>query len=289
MERLILTLTCEDRPGVVATVASGILQCGGNIVEANQFEERVNHVFFMRVVFDVDPNKFDRRLFLERTKASEALRNPRIKLKREDEKVRVLILVSKIDHCLADLIYKSRIGELDMNIVAVVSNHPEDKLNVSLNLRSDYAIPFYHLPITRETKAQQESELREIISSTGAELLVLARYMQILSNDFADEHATNCINIHHSFLPSFVGAKPYHQAYDRGVKMIGATAHYVTSELDEGPIIVQDVENVSHSDSPERLIRKGREIERRVLSRAVKLHLEDRVIIDGNRTVVFDR
>jgi formyltetrahydrofolate deformylase len=196
---------------------------------------------------------------------------------------KVLLLVSKFDHCLTDLVYRYRIGELPMDIVGIVSNHPREALNGAIG--DD--LPFHHLPITRETKPQQEAQIRAIVAETGAELVVLARYMQILSDEMSAFLSGRCINIHHSFLPGFKGAKPYHQAHARGVKMIGATAHYVTADLDEGPIIHQDVEAISHSDTPEDLVRKGRDIERRVLATAVLLHLEDRVFLDGHKTVVF--
>ena len=199
-------------------------------------------------------------------------------------KKRVLLMVSKFDHCLGDLLYRTRIGELEMDVVGIVSNHPKS----ALNLRNFGDIPYHHLPITKDTKPQQEAQIREIIEATEAELVVLARYMQILSDDFSSYLSGRCVNIHHSFLPGFKGAKPYHQAYRRGVKMIGATAHFVTADLDEGPIIAQDVEQISHVDRPLDLVRKGRSIEQRVLSRAVSYLLEDRVLINGNRTVVFD-
>jgi formyltetrahydrofolate deformylase len=196
---------------------------------------------------------------------------------------KVLLLVSKFDHCLGDLLYRYRIGELPMEVVGIVCNHPRESLNVSMigNL------PFHHLPITKDSKPQQEAQIKRVVEESGAELVVLARYMQILSDDLAGFLSGRCINIHHSFLPGFKGAKPYHQAHARGVKMIGATAHYVTADLDEGPIIHQDVEAITHSDTPEDLVRKGRDIERRVLATAVHLHLQDRVFMDGNKTIVF--
>jgi formyltetrahydrofolate deformylase len=199
------------------------------------------------------------------------------------EKRRVLMLVSKFDHCLGDLLYRVRIGELGMEVVGIVCNHPRDALQVSMI--GD--IPFHYLPVTKDTKPSQEAAIKEIVRTTGAELVVLARYMQILSDDMAGFLSGRCINIHHSFLPGFKGAKPYHQAFARGVKMIGATAHYVTADLDEGPIIHQDVEVISHADTPDDLVRKGRDIERRVLAEAVRLHLADRVLMNANKTVVF--
>jgi formyltetrahydrofolate deformylase len=196
---------------------------------------------------------------------------------------RVLLLVSKFDHCLVDLLYRWRIGELAMQPVAIVSNHgPEHFAGIDLA-----GIPFHHLPITRDTKMEQEAQIWALVKETKAELVVLARYMQVLSDALSAKLSGSCINIHHSFLPGFKGAKPYHQAHSRGVKLIGATAHYVTAELDEGPIIEQDVERISHADTPDDLVRKGRDIERRVLARAVRYHLEDRVILNGKKTVVF--
>jgi formyltetrahydrofolate deformylase len=196
---------------------------------------------------------------------------------------RVMLLVSRFDHCLVDLLYRWRIGELAMEPTAVVSNHALDLKN-GLHLGD---IPFHHLPVSAATKDAQEAKLWRLIEQTGTELVVLARYMQILSDSFIARLQGRCINIHHSFLPGFKGARPYHQAHVRGVKLIGATAHYVTGDLDEGPIIEQDVERISHRDSPDDLIRKGRDIERRVLARAVRNHLEDRVVLNGRKTVVF--
>jgi formyltetrahydrofolate deformylase len=205
------------------------------------------------------------------------------RLRGENERRKVMLMVSKFDHCLGDLLYRHRIGELPMDVVGIICNHPRDALQISLV--GD--IPFHHLPVTKDSKSAQEAQIKALVTDTGAELVVLARYMQILSDDLATFLSGRCINIHHSFLPGFKGAKPYHQAYHRGVKMIGATAHYVTADLDEGPIIHQDVEAISHADSPDDLVRKGRDIERRVLARAVHYHLEDRVLMNGHKTVVF--
>jgi formyltetrahydrofolate deformylase len=199
------------------------------------------------------------------------------------QKRRVMILVSRFDHCLVDLLYRRRIGELAMEITGVVANHPLD-VYAHVDLQG---IPFHHLPVAKDTKREQEDQILQLIRASGTELVVLARYMQILSEQMSTELASRCINIHHSFLPGFKGAKPYHQAHERGVKLIGATAHYVTAALDEGPIIEQDVERITHADSPEDLVRKGRDIERRVLARAVRYHLDDRVILNGGKTVVF--
>jgi formyltetrahydrofolate deformylase len=204
-------------------------------------------------------------------------------LRPADRRKRVLIMVSRFDHCLADLLYRWRIGELPMEVAAIVANYPRDTY-AHLDLDG---IPFHHLPVTRDNKAEQEANLLAIIEETQTDFVVLARYMQVLSDDLSRRLTGRVINIHHSFLPGFKGAKPYHQAYARGVKMIGATAHYVTSDLDEGPIIAQDVESITHADRPDALVAKGRDIERRVLAQAVKLHLEDRVLLNGAKTVVF--
>jgi len=198
---------------------------------------------------------------------------------------KVLVLVSKFDHCLVDLIYRHRIGELPMDLVGVAGNHPADALDAGTLAHTTYT----HLPITKDTKPEQEAQIKALVTETGADLVVLARYMQILSDDLSAFLSGRCINIHHSFLPGFKGAKPYHQAFDRGVKLIGATAHFVTEDLDEGPIIAQDVEPITHYDTAEDLVRKGRDIERRVLARAVSAYLEDRVVINGTKTVVFKR
>ncbi len=280
-EPLVLTLSCADRPGITARVTSFLFERGGNILEAQQFNDRTSDAFFMRVEFD--PGDASRAAIREQFAGLAADYGMEWKLALRDRPRRVLIMVSKFDHCLADLLYRWRIGELPMEPVAVVSNHPRKAIEHT-HLGD---IPFHHLPLTRETKPEQEAQVRAIAEETGAELVVLARYMQILSDEHAAHFAGRCINIHHSFLPGFKGAKPYHQAYERGVKMIGASAHYVTTDLDEGPIIHQDVEPISHADTPEQLVRKGRDIESRVLAEAVRLHLEERVLLNGKRTVVF--
>jgi formyltetrahydrofolate deformylase len=284
---LILTLSCRDRAGITARVTSYLYEQGGNVIEAQQFNDLAKDDgsgggdFFMRVAFD--PGAADPEALRAGFADLAAELGMRWKLTPRDKPRKVLLLVSKFDHCLADLLYRVRIGELTMDVVGIVCNHPQDVLRHT-NIRD---IPFHYLPITRDTKPAQEARIREIASETGAELVVLARYMQILSDEMAAWLSGRCINIHHSFLPGFKGAKPYHQAHARGVKMIGATAHYVTGDLDEGPIIHQDVEAITHADSPDDLVRKGRDIERRVLAEAVRLHLEDRVLLNGGRTVVF--
>ena len=282
-QTFVLTLSCPNRPGIVAAVSTCLYEVGCNILDAQQFDDLETGSFFMRVVFN--PTSEARDLaFIRGALADIADRFGMTWTMRDRaERRRVMLLASKFDHCLADLIYRWRIGELAMNMVAVVSNHPrETYAHVDLS-----GLPFHHLPVSRQTKLEQETQLWGLIKESGAELVVLARYMQVLSEGLAAKLVGRCINIHHSFLPGFKGAKPYHQAHARGVKLIGATAHYVTGDLDEGPIIEQDVERISHRDTPDDLIRKGRDIERRVLARAVRHHLEDRVILNGRKTVVF--
>ncbi len=277
----ILTLSCRDRPGITARVTGYLFDKGCNIIEAQQFDDLEGGDFFMRVAFDPGPADPEALRAGFGPLAGELAM--RWNMRSRDRARKVLLLVSKFDHCLADLLYRVGIGELAMEVVGIVCNHPREALSYA----AVGAVPFHHLPITRETKEAQEAQIREIVKESGAELVVLARYMQILSDEMAAFLAGRCINIHHSFLPGFKGAKPYHQAHARGVKMIGATAHYVTADLDEGPIIHQDVEAITHADRPDDLVRKGRDIERRVLAEAVRLHLEDRVLLNGSRTVVF--
>jgi formyltetrahydrofolate deformylase len=280
-DRLILTLACQDRPGITARVTGLLFELGGNVLEAQQFNDLDDGQFFMRVAFA--PGAATEAAYRDGLTALAPQLAMRWTLRNAARLRRVVILVSKFDHCLADLLYRQRIGELPMDVVAIAGNHPPTAHSAVLPA----GVPYHYLPITPETKQQQEAALRAVVTETRAELVVLARYMQVLSNDLAADLTGRCINIHHSFLPGFKGAKPYHQAHTRGVKMIGATAHYVTADLDEGPIIHQDVEPTNHADSPEDLVRKGRDIERRVLADAVRLHLEDRVLLNGGRTVVF--
>lgn len=277
----ILTLSCEDRPGITARVTGYLFEQGANVMEAQQFNDQEAGTFFMRVAYD--PGEGNPAAVRSGFAGIAEEYGMRWGLRERDMPRKVLIMVSKFDHCLADLLYRLRIGELPMEVAGIICNHPREVLTHS-NLRD---IPFHHLPVTRETKPEQEAQVRKLVEETGAELVILARYMQILSDEMAAFLSGRCINIHHSFLPGFKGAKPYHQAHARGVKMIGATAHYVTADLDEGPIIHQDVEAITHADSPTELVRKGRDIERRVLAEAVRLHLDDRVLLTGNRTVVF--
>jgi formyltetrahydrofolate deformylase len=283
MTTYILTLSCPNRPGIVAAVATAIFEKGGNIRDAQQFDEVENNRFFARIVLDHPEERLDEAGLRAALEVVAARFGMAWTLRDRATRKRVLLMVSKFDHCLADILYRWRIGELPMDVTAIVSNH-----GLETYAHLDFAgTPFHHLPVTKETKAAQEAKLLSLVEATGTELVVLARYMQVLSDDLSRRLAGRCINIHHSFLPGFKGARPYHQAHARGVKLIGATAHYVTPDLDEGPIIEQDVERITHKDTPDELVRQGRDIERRVLCRALLWHLEDRVLLNGTRTVVF--
>ncbi|MGU3493113.1 formyltetrahydrofolate deformylase [Xanthobacteraceae bacterium A53D] len=282
-QQFILTLSCPNRPGIVSGVSTFLFEQGCNILEAQQFDDTESGRFFMRVVFNVVEGQATEAGI--RTAFAAVAEGFKLNwtLRDKTEKRRVLLLVSKFDHCLADLLYRWRIGEIPMEITGIISNHPIENY---AHLDFD-GIPFHHLPVTKDSKMEQEAQVWRIFQETGSEVAVLARYMQVLSDGLSAKLSGKCINIHHSFLPGFKGAKPYHQAHVRGVKLIGATAHYVTSDLDEGPIIEQDVERISHQDSPDDLVRKGRDIERRVLARALAWHLQDRAIMNGKKTVVF--
>ncbi|MDG0971876.1 MAG: formyltetrahydrofolate deformylase [Porticoccaceae bacterium] len=281
-DNFIFTGTCRAGSGVVAAVTSFLADRDCYICALEQFDDESTDKFFMRAVFrrqEGSPPINDIALAFNKVAEEFAMgwkfHNPALAVK-------TLLLVSKYDHCLDDLMYRRRKGEFNMEITAVVSNHQELRPMVERE-----GIRFIHLPVTKDTKAQQEDRLLEIIGETESELVVLARYMQILSNNLTEKLAGRCINIHHSFLPGFKGAKPYHQAYDRGVKVIGATAHYVTSDLDEGPIIEQILTRVDHGYGPEHLVRVGRDNECMALAKAVKYHIERRVFLDGNKTVIF--
>ena len=278
----LLTLACPNRPGIVTRVTAVLFAQGGDIKEAHQFDDVETGRFFLRLVATL-PTAAEAEAFRASFAPLAAELGCDWTFRAQGERRRVLILASKFDHCLVDLLYRNRIGELSMQVVGIASNHPRETY-----AGSDFgATPFHYLPVTRDTKPRQEARIKALVEESGAELVVLARYMQILSDDLAGFLTGRCINIHHSFLPGFKGAKPYHQAHARGVKLIGATAHYVTADLDEGPIIEQDIERISHHDSPDDLVRKGRDIERRVLARAVAAHLDGRVIANGAKTVVF--
>jgi formyltetrahydrofolate deformylase len=279
----VLTLSCPDRPGIVSAVSTFLAHNGQNILDAQQFDDIETNKFFMRVVFTAAELAVELSALQTGFAAIAERFGMDWQMRDRATRRRVMLLVSKSDHCLVDILYRWRTGELAMVPTAIVSNHPRESYS-SLDL-SD--IPFYFLPVTKQTKRAQEDEIWELVGQTQTDLVVLARYMQILSDEMSARLSGRCINIHHSFLPGFKGARPYHQAHERGVKLIGATAHYVTHDLDEGPIIDQDVERISHRDMPEDLVRKGRDIERRVLARAIRYHLEDRVILNGRKTVVF--
>ena len=276
----ILTLSCPDRPGIVHAVSGFLLERGGNIEEAAQYNDPHTGLFFMRVRFGCDQLTFE-DLQAQLRGFAEPFRMA-CRLHAVREPMRTVILVSKEGHCLNDLLFRWKSGLLPIDIRAIVSNHRD-----FYQLAASYNIPFHHIPVTAATKAQAEARQYEIIESEGAELVVLARYMQILSDALCRRLAGRAINIHHSFLPSFKGAKPYYQAHERGVKLIGATAHYVTAELDEGPIIEQDVARADHSKTVEDLTAMGRDTESLVLARAVQWHSEHRVLLNGHKTVIF--
>ncbi|MEG2629550.1 MAG: formyltetrahydrofolate deformylase [Comamonas sp.] len=276
----ILTLSCPDRRGLVHAVSGFLLEQGANIEEAAQFNDGATGLFFMRVQFVC--NDTDAATLKSALGELAARFEMRWSLHSQSENMKTVLLVSKEGHCLNDLLFRWKSGLLPIDIRAIISNHRD-----FYQLAASYNVPFHHIPVTAATKAQAEARQFEIIEAEGAELVVLARYMQVLSNDLCTKLSGRAINIHHSFLPSFKGAKPYYQAHDRGVKLIGATAHYVTADLDEGPIIEQDVARADHTDTVEDLTARGRDTESQVLARAVKWHSERRVILNGHKTVVF--
>ncbi|MFM9927008.1 formyltetrahydrofolate deformylase [Variovorax sp. H27-G14] len=276
----ILTLSCPDRTGIVHAVSGFLLERGANIEEAAQYNDHGTGLFFMRVRFAC--SEHGEAALREALKTFAAGFGMNLQLHAAAQPMKTVILVSKEGHCLNDLLFRWKSGLLAIDVRAIISNHRD-----FYQLAASYNVPFHHIPMTAATKAQAEAKELEIIEAEGAELVVLARYMQILSNDMCRHLAGRAINIHHSFLPSFKGAKPYYQAHDRGVKLIGATAHYVTADLDEGPIIEQDVARADHTDTVEDLTARGRDTESQVLARAVKWHSEHRVLQNGHRTVVF--
>jgi formyltetrahydrofolate deformylase len=282
-ERFVLRITCRDSIGIVADVAGFLAQRRLFIVETANFGDPATGLFFMRAVFTPDQPGFTITSFTREFEAVAKKWGMEWELRDVRAKPNVLILVSRADHCLNDLLYRHRIGSLSMHVPAIVSNHHDCAW-----LADRHGIPYFHVPVTPQTKAKAEERLLELVAETKADLVVLARYMQILSDATTKQLEGRCINIHHSFLPSFKGAGPYTQAYNRGVKLIGATAHYVTPDLDEGPIIAQSVEAARHSDTPEMLTSIGRDIEAKVLAYAVKLHVEGRIFLNGSKTVIFD-
>lgn len=282
-QQCVLLLSCVDRPGIVFGVARFLLEHGCNILQSQQFCDSDTRAFFMRVQFGADDGAdldvLGLRRDFEEVAAALALT---WRLVDAHERARVLILVSKVGHCLNDLLYRQSIGELNIDVVGVVSNHPDLGL-----LADNFDVPFHHIPVTKDTKAGAEAELMGIVDGERIDLVVLARYMQILSHDLCKQLDGRVINIHHSMLPSFKGARPYHQAYERGVKVVGATAHYVTSDLDEGPIIAQQVMQVDHLMTADEFVARGRENEALALARAVQWHTENRIAMNGHKTVVL--
>ncbi|MDG2114269.1 MAG: formyltetrahydrofolate deformylase [Actinomycetota bacterium] len=278
----ILTMSCPDKKGIVAAMANALLDLDANILQNAQFRDPSTDTFCMRTRFEADIYESD-EISIQLQPVVEDL-DGHLQVRREDRNRRALLLVSKYDHCLVDLLYRRGTGELPIDVPLVVSNHPDLRDTVLRN-----GPDFEHVPVTKDTKPEAEGRILGLIDQHRIDFVVLARYMQILSDDFCRQLPGRIINIHHSFLPGFKGAKPYHQAWERGVKLIGATAHYVTADLDEGPIINQDVAAVSHRDTAEQMVTRGRDIERLVLSTAVKAHAEDRIfLLDSARTVVFD-
>ena len=275
----VMVVRCDDRPGIVHRVTGAILAVGGNIIENAQFTDPDSNTFVMRTRFVSDTDNVEHV-----RDAISALTGTgiEVQLRAEEQFRRALVMVSRFDHCLLDLLYRYRTRELEVEIPLIVSNHPD-----CADLVAGYGIPYIHLPVTAATKVEQERRLTGLIAEHDIDFVVLARYMQVLSESMCESLRGRAINIHHSFLPGFKGAKPYHQAHARGVKLIGATAHYVTPDLDEGPIIEQDVVRVTHTHSADDLVRMGRDVERNVLSRAVQAHAQDRVVLIGDRTVVL--
>jgi formyltetrahydrofolate deformylase len=283
-EHGVLVLSCQDAPGIVHAVSGLLVQEQCTIVESHQFDSLTSGMFYMRVEFaHVDGSPLDIPALRSAFEEIAERYSMTWRLADAAERQRVLIMVSQYAHCLNELLFRNSVGELNLDVVAIVSNHTTLE-----GVAGFYGIPFRHIPVTRETKREAEAALLDIVREERVELVVLARYMQILSDDLCKQLEGRAINIHHSMLPSFKGARPYHQAHARGVKFIGATAHYVTAELDEGPIIEQEMLRVDHSSTPEQLAARGREAENRALAHAVRWHTENRVIIHGNRTVVFE-
>jgi formyltetrahydrofolate deformylase len=278
----ILLISCPDRKGEVATIADFVYRHNGNILHADEHADEESGLFLMRVEFD--PKDFDIDLadFGKHFSPVAEAFQMKWRLAQSSLRQRMIVLVSKYDHCLVDLLYRHKSGELACDIPLIISNHSDNQA-----IADFYKIPYAIVPVTKDNKAQAEAKIQSLINEQKPDFMVLARYMQILSNEFVNRYPQRIINIHHSFLPAFVGARPYHQAFERGVKLIGATSHYVTQVLDDGPIIEQDVVRVSHRDTVEDLIRKGRDLEKVVLSRAVRWHVENRVLLYGNKKVVF--
>ena len=279
--KFIRKLSCLDQPGIVAAITTALAARGANILESNQFCDRPTNELFLRIAFAV-PVTTTRDILELALKPAVDRFDMKLKIEDLSRRPKIIIMVSKFDHGLLHILYQIKVGWLNAEVAAVVSNHEDSRATTEHE-----GIPYHYWPVTKENKAEREEQLIELVKETGAELVVLARYMQVLSNDLSNRLFGMIINIHHSFLPSFKGAKPYHQAHERGVKLIGATGHYVTADLDEGPIIEQETERVSHAMTTEDFVAAGRDIESRVLARAVKFHLEGRVMLNHHRTVVF--
>ena len=282
----VLLISCPDRRGIVATISDFVFNHNGNILHADEHADEGSNLFLMRVEFD--PAEFDIDLgdlgdFSRHFTPIAEEFEMQWRLARSNYRQRMIILVSKYDHCLVDLLYRHKSGELACEIPLIISNHPDNQ-----PIADFYGIPYITIPVPKDSKHQAEEKILGLLQQHNPDFMVLARYMQILSNEFVNQYPQRIINIHHSFLPAFVGAKPYHQAFTRGVKLIGATSHYVTEVLDDGPIIEQDVVRISHRDSLDDLLQKGRDLEKVVLSRAVRWHTDNRVLLYGNKTVVFD-
>lgn len=279
----VLLISCPDRMGIVASVANFLYKHNANILHADEHQDNTSNLFFLRVEWDLTNFALNSKQFYKLFSILAKKFHMDWKVIYSDDKPKVAIFVSHEEHCLADLLYKHKSGELPCDIVLVIGNHDESKAIVNF-----HNIPFYKIEVDKENKSNSERKILSLIKKNNIDLIILARYMQILSHTFIQKFSKPIINIHHSFLPSFIGAKPYHQAFQRGVKIIGATSHYVTKDLDLGPIIEQDILRISHRDNVDNLKQKGRDIERVVLSRAVKLHLENKILIYSNKTVIFD-
>ena len=278
-----LLITCPDTRGIVAAIADFLYQHNANILHADQHQDAENNLFLMRVEWDVANFNLSESDFSQAFASIATKFSMQWQLKLSQHKTRVAIMVSQYDHCLADLLHRHKSGELACEIPLVISNHRDTE-----DLVKFYGVDFHYLPVTKETKKEVEAAQFKLFADYNIDLIVLARYMQILSADFVQRYPQRIINIHHSFLPAFIGAKPYHRAFERGVKLIGATGHYVTEVLDEGPIIEQDIDRISHRDQVEDLIQKGRDLERSVLAKAVRWHIENRILLYANKTVIFD-
>ncbi len=278
-----LLITCPDAKGIVAAIADFLHQHNANILHADQHQDAENNLFLMRVEWDLAGFNLDEASFNQAFAVIADKFSMQWQLKLSQHKARVAIMVSQYDHCLADLLHRHKSGELACEIPLVISNHRDTEKLVQF-----YGVDFHHIPVTKENKAEAEAAQFKLFDEYNIDLIVLARYMQILSPDFVSRYPQRIINIHHSFLPAFIGARPYHRAFERGVKLIGATGHYVTEVLDEGPIIEQGIERISHRDQVEDLIQKGRDLERVVLSKAVRWHIENRILLYANKTVIFD-